>query len=206
MVRVRHRIENLFCWIIVWATRKVMELSKLGLQSEGARTFADYWQSLPKVDLIPMRTSFDPAAIKDLLPHMAIHDLSVPERIHVRLAGTSIVEGFGREIKDTDFLDYFEPEQRANALKYSSIVTDYPCGKVVRILVQTTSGSVLQDESIGFPMRDNNGLANLIYYHGNRKPHADDANFDARADNAARLQVIERLFIDIGSGVPALEL
>ena len=181
------------------------DISEIELQSAGARVFADYWQSLPKVDLIPMRTSFDPAAVRNLLPDMAIHNLSTPGRIHVRLAGTAMVDGFGREITGTDFLDYFAPEQRANVLKFSAVMTDHPCGKVVRILVQTDSGRLLQDESIGFPMRDNNGRANLIYYHGNRKPHADGATFDARADNAARLHVTERIFFDIGAGVPIMD-
>ncbi len=54
----------------------VADLSELDLQSVVARIFADYWQSLPKVDLIPMRASFDPAAVKALLPDMVIHDMS----------------------------------------------------------------------------------------------------------------------------------
>ena len=180
----------------------VADLSELNLQSVGARIFADYWQSLPKVDLIPMRASFDPAAVKALLLDMVIHDLSTPGRIHVRLAGTAVVEGYGREITGTNMLEFFDPEQRADALKFSTILTDHPCGKVVRILVQTASGQVLRDESIGFTMRDNNGVANLIYYHGNRKPHEDGSSHDARSDNAVRLLIADRFFIDIGSGVP----
>jgi hypothetical protein len=100
----------------VGTMQDVADLSELDLQSVGARIFADYWQSLPKVDLIPMRASFDPAAVKALLPDMVIHDLSTPGRIHVRLAGTAVVEGYGREITGTNMLEFFDPEQRADAL------------------------------------------------------------------------------------------
>ena len=52
---------------------------------ENARIYAEYWASLPKVDLIPMRSSFDPADLVEILPNFVIHDMVSPDFIRVRL-------------------------------------------------------------------------------------------------------------------------
>ena len=44
----------------------------LEFQHENAKVFANYWASLTKVDLLPMRSSFDPTDVKDILSNFEI--------------------------------------------------------------------------------------------------------------------------------------
>src|SRR3546814_17834823 len=56
---------------------------------ERSRQFAEYWDGLPKVDLIPRRSSFRPEHLPRILPHLVIHEMVSPAFIRLRLAGSA---------------------------------------------------------------------------------------------------------------------
>jgi hypothetical protein len=74
-----------------------------------------YWSRLRKGRDVPDQTDIDPRAIKRMLSHIFILESSDPERPCYRLAGTSLCERFGTELKGTRFFDHWESDSR-NAL------------------------------------------------------------------------------------------
>jgi hypothetical protein len=58
--------------------------------------FYDYWQSLRGSRAMPARRDLDPAAIKDLLPHVVIVE-RIADRFRYRLVGTEVVNRIGAE-------------------------------------------------------------------------------------------------------------
>jgi hypothetical protein len=79
------------------------------------RAFFDYWRSLAVGGTVPARSLVDPAAIKSLLPHLMIVDLSPePMRIRYRLVGTEVVRFTGIDITG-HYLDELELDEFSEA-------------------------------------------------------------------------------------------
>lgn len=73
---------------------QVHRLDLSQIDSPRIRHFHGYWQGKrAKPDAIPLRTAFDPADVRDLLPNMVIMDVERdPLRFRYRLVGTRVVE------------------------------------------------------------------------------------------------------------------
>ncbi len=173
----------------------------LEYEHEQAATFADYWQSLPKQDLIPSRLDFDPCTQGPILTTYIIHELISPEMIRIRLVGTRHREGFGVDPTGRNYLDFVEPKRRAKASRAIYLVCEHPCGMLVRLESKTQAGLVYMNETFALPMRDNDGKARLVYYQSNSAPLEEYR--DSSSDKLEVLDIHKRTFIDIGAGVPS---
>ncbi len=169
-------------------------------EHEQSATFADYWDSLPKQDLIPSRRGFDPGAQASVLNTFIIHELVSPEMIRIRLVGTKHREGFGSDPTGRNYLDFVEPKRRAKASRAIYLVCEQPCGMLVKLVSRTRTGLMYMNETFALPMRDNDGAARLVYYQSNSAPL--DEYRDSSTDKLEVLDVHDRTFIDIGAGVP----
>jgi len=172
----------------------------IAFETERSVAFADYWHGLPKRDLVPSRTDFEPAAVSGLLPTFIIHDLVSPEQIVIRLAGTKLREGFGFDATGRNYLDFVDPARRPKAARAIFLVTTQPCGMLVRLISRTKAGVTYLNETFALPMRDNDGQARLVYYQSNDLPLPEYR--DAASDQLVRLDLAGRTFIDIGAGIP----
>ncbi|MBM3534861.1 MAG: PAS domain-containing protein [Alphaproteobacteria bacterium] len=172
-------------------------------EHEQAASFADYWYSLPKRDLIPSRCAFDPCTQGPILATYIIQELVSQEFIKLRLVGTKHREGFGSDVTGRNYLDFVEPERRPKAARAIHLVCTHPCGMLVRLVATTEAGLAYQNETFALPMRDNDGVARLVYYQSNSVPRAEHR--DAESDKLRNVGVARRTFIDIGAGVPAFE-
>ena len=172
------------------------------IYSERSIVFAEYWASLPKIDLIPKRQDFEPKMQISILPTFAIHELEAPDQITIRLAGTTVVERYGEEITSKNYLRVVEESRRQAASRAIFAVCEKPCGMLVRLATKTKSGLVRMNESLALPMRNNDGIANLVYYQSNSEPMGPI--YDAQEDQLNLIEVNDRKFIDIGAGVPNL--
>lgn len=162
--------------------------------------FADYWYSLPKLDLIPSRRDFDPCTQGPILSTYIIHELISPEMIKLRLVGTKLREGFGVDVTGRNYLDFVEPARRTKASRAIFLVCEQPCGMLVRLVSKTQAGRMYMNETFALPMRDNDGKARLVYYQSNSAPLAEYR--DPTKDQLAVLDLAGRTFIDIGAGIP----
>lgn len=165
-----------------------------------ARTFADYWLSLPRTDLIPHRRDFDPRALAPILSTFMIFEIVGPDHFRTRLAGTTIIEHYGREITGMNYLDLRTPGERPTIRAAMWQVVLHPCGQRVTHLVRTGDGRGRVSDAFGLPMRDDHGRPTLLYYQ------IDDLRLDDFKSREERylteITVASRDFIDVGNGVP----
>lgn len=80
------------------------------MKHKNSHLLVGYWSRLRKGRGAPDQAEIDPRAIKRLLPYVFILDCEHPERPVYRLAGTSLCERFGYELKGTSFLAHWEAQ------------------------------------------------------------------------------------------------
>lgn len=184
-------------------SREAAIMTALANATDLSVAFARYWLSLPADDLIPSRRDFEPERIPDLLANLVIHELISPEFLKLRLVGTAVVDDYGQEITGRNYLDFVEEHRRPKASRAIHLICEQPCGMLVHLRSITESGKVLSRESVAFPMRDGNGAARLVYFCSN--PAVEREAFFDEPDMLKIMKVLDRLFIDIGAGVPEFE-
>lgn len=168
------------------------------------RALYEYWLGLPKPagTVLPLKSSLDPTAIPRLLPRIVLHDLRQPGRSIIRLAGTGMVEQYGFDPTGDDYLLYVAPERQQSALGELVKVAGHPCGMKVLIEQVNASGKGITSESTGFPFEADDGSGRFLMF-------VDDAidrpsYYDPRQKPLEVLTVHERVYIDVGAGVPGL--
>ncbi|NQW08310.1 MAG: PAS domain-containing protein [Alphaproteobacteria bacterium] len=181
-------------------SRDVEVLNALGDASKTSLAFARYWLSLDPIDLIPSRAHFLPESIPRLLANLGIHELISPEFIKLRLVGTAVVDDYGQEITWRNYLDFVEEERRPKASRALHLVCEQPCGMIAQLRSTTVRGGTLTRESIAFPMRNEEGIANLVYFCST--PAQERETFIDERTELRVANVLDRYFIDIGAGVP----
>lgn len=83
------------------------------MKHKNSHLLVGYWSRIRNSADVPDQTDIDPRAIKRLLPYVFILDAENPARPIYRLAGTSLCERFGFELKGTGFLAHWESQSSA---------------------------------------------------------------------------------------------
>jgi len=83
------------------------------MKHRNSHLLVGYWSRLRKGREIPDQTDIDPRSIKRMLSFVFILEASDPARPVYRLAGTSLCDRFGSELKGTNFLAHWEAQSRA---------------------------------------------------------------------------------------------
>jgi hypothetical protein len=83
------------------------------MKHKNSHLLVGYWSRIRGGSDVPDQTDIDPRAIKRLLPYVFILDAENPARPVYRLAGTSLCERFGFELKGTGFLAHWESQSSA---------------------------------------------------------------------------------------------
>lgn len=169
------------------------------LQSEGARQFFVYWDSLPKTGFVPDRADFNPAAIYRLMPTMTILEIMSPDRIEMRLVGTDLVRRMGTDPTGKNYLDSIAPDARQFYLEMLDRQISHPCGRQTILRTHEATGILARVEALSLPMTHRlSGHPLIVSYFG----PTESIGFDGRADR--EVQNFEDIrWIDIGAGVPA---
>lgn len=80
------------------------------MKHKNSHLLVGYWSRLRQGRLLPDQTDFDPRAIKRMLADFFIVDAANVTRPHYRLAGTTLCDRFGFELKGTSFLSHWEAQ------------------------------------------------------------------------------------------------
>jgi hypothetical protein len=167
------------------------------LRSAGARRFFDYWDSLPKTDLLPDRASFNPGRIADLMPAVTILEVWSPDLIEIRLSGTAVCKTMGFDPTGRNGLDLLTPEAKGPYLRLIEEQIGRPCGRRNVLKSRLAGGLIMRTEAVTLPMR-----------HA-KSGHSMILSFFAALDifgigdgGYAILSYEETQWIDIGAGVP----
>ncbi len=172
----------------------------IAFENDRARLFADYWASLPKIDLVPMRSAFDPADVPNLLQTCEIHELVRPGVVLVRLSGSDMANRYSGDITGKNYLDIVDPSRRDKVWRALSHIVNHPSAMCVRIRNVRASGLVTDAEAVGFPFRGADGRATQIIYQSNINNPKE--LWDYRQDTRKMSRALGRTYIDIGAGVP----
>jgi len=113
------------------------------MKHRNSHLLVGYWSRLRRGRAVPDQTDIDPRAIKRMLSYVFILDAKDIERPLYRLAGTSLCERFGTELKGISFLSHWEGQSRTalsgilkqalaarQPLCLSSIAATADCGMV----------------------------------------------------------------------------
>lgn len=144
---------------------KLKKFDEIDWTTPDAEQFALYWRGLEPDADVPHRRSFDPMRISALLPFIAIYEVLSRDEIIYRLAGTAIVERFGKEVTGKNFLDFWEGEPRERTASSMYECVSRPCGIFSELSGTSESGGTESSVAVGFPLLDDSGACNrLVFY------------------------------------------
>jgi hypothetical protein len=98
------------------------------MKHRNSHLLVGYWSRLRKGRDVPDQTDIDPRSIKRMLSHVFILEASNAAHPIYRLAGTSLCERYGAELKGTNFLSHWDGQSRSTlaALMRQSLATRQP--------------------------------------------------------------------------------
>jgi hypothetical protein len=98
------------------------------MKHRNSHLLVGYWSRLRKGRAVPDQTDIDPRSIKRMLSHVFILEASNAAHPIYRLAGTSLCERYGSELKGTNFLSHWDGQSRnaLGALMRQSLATRQP--------------------------------------------------------------------------------
>ena len=82
------------------------------MKHRNSHLLVGYWSRLRRGRDVPDQTDIDPRAIKRMLSYVFIIDAADPARPVYRLAGTSVCERYGAELRGTNFFTHWEAQSR----------------------------------------------------------------------------------------------
>ena len=112
-----------------------------------SRSLVQYWDGLRAGRLAPLRTEIEPADIATLLPVTFMLDCSRAAGFRFRLAGTSICEQLGRELRGVELAELIDPrDRRPIGILLESVVTK---GGIAVVQLEATGNG---ERKIGFEL------------------------------------------------------
>jgi hypothetical protein len=84
------------------------------MKHRNSHLLVGYWSRLRRGRDVPDQSDIDPRAMKRMLSFVFILDAADPSHPHYRLAGTSLCDRYGFELKGTGFLAHWEAGSRAS--------------------------------------------------------------------------------------------
>lgn len=112
-----------------------------------------YWNSLRGDADAPYRDQVQPAAMRAYLPEVFLLARYSPRQYPFRIAGTGLCSYFGSELRDIDFLDMWNADEREGLESLLLSVTDDCAGAVLGICAETEDGRKADLEAILLPLR-----------------------------------------------------
>lgn len=162
--------------------------------------FWSYWDSLPKVDLVPRLRDYLDHAPPTLQPFVVIMDLTSPEHMKVRLTGTAMVD-FAGEMTGTEAEILYRDQTRRVAMALAWTATTHPCGYVANRILRSRHGHLINSPGLVLPLRpgtpDTRSVIGFQVMPNRSTGLADDDQIEAVQS------VSKQTWFDIGAGVPS---
>jgi hypothetical protein len=122
------------------------------MKHRNSHLLVGYWSRLRCGRDVPDQCDIDPRAIKRMLSFVFILDATDPEHAHYRLAGTSLCDRYGFELKGARYLAHWEAGSRgvlAGILK-QSLATKQPVA--ISSFGTTPEGAIVEMETVLAPV------------------------------------------------------
>lgn len=164
--------------------------------------FEKAWAAIPRQGIIPDKADFRPERLAAFLNDIYLIEFNddPARRLTVRLAGQTIRNGLGCDLRGMSYADFVPPEHRAHTGGSMGLMFGpRPCGRWVSKEIVHLDGFREPIELTQFPMLEAATGARLILGiaegFGALNTHEGDGNFLFECRDAER-------FIDIGAGLP----
>jgi hypothetical protein len=125
------------------------------VRSQESRAFEQMWRQLPRKDILPERSTFQPRLAKAFLRHVTLLQVPSPEdpALRVRLVGDAISRQIGRNIVGQNFLDFVaDGEGKDRGLEIVRELFERPCGEWWVSPVHYERGYSCYWEATAFPL------------------------------------------------------
>ena len=126
------------------------------------QTLRSHWESLRINGDLPLRADIVPSQIPDILDSLFIFERLNPEDVRVRIAGLTLCEMMGMEVRGQSPMTFFSKEARQ---RFSNIVSDVMTRPTIaRLDLDTVDrmGNEAQAEMILLPLRSDFGDVSRI--------------------------------------------
>jgi len=164
-----------------------------------ARTLLETWFALPKHDLVPYRSDFDPMVAVPILPVLVILERGSDRVWRFRLAGTEIDRRWDRKVTGHDFTELLAPDIAPIMCRELDTVVDTPCGSWSLAHVKFNSDRVARIEFLRLPLRAKDGSLSLIL---GCAPEITSRNAYRPDTPLSVVGLVEQHFFDLGAGIP----
>lgn len=127
------------------------------MKHKNSHLLVGYWSRLRRGRDIPDQTDIDPRAVKRMLSYVFILDAADTDRPLYRLAGTSLCERYGRELKGTNFLAHWEGQSRtvlSSLLRQSLLLKQPVC---ISSIAATADCGMVELETVIAPITFGSG-------------------------------------------------
>ncbi|MGB6085116.1 PAS domain-containing protein [Parvibaculum sp.] len=182
--------------------KDVLPTQTRSARSERSLAFEAAWLKLPRSGLIPDKADFRPERLAPFLNDIYLLELSdnPSARLHVRLAGATLRERLGVDLRGQNYADFVPSEHREQSgLSMRLMFGPVPCGRWVRKEIVHTDGYREPIELTQFPMTDHSTGMRLVLGiatgFGDSFAHEPEGEFTIENRDTEE-------FIDIGAGVP----
>lgn len=168
-------------------------------------SFAEYWQSLRKDELVPAKSRLDPSQLKHLLPYIMIFEKISDTSFLIRLVGTEIVRRRGKDPTGHKLEAYSSTGGNSPFRKNLMSVLDCPCGFLTISIEEYTKGAPNFIELSGFPFADREGVPRFIIslaIESSRSFNRHNKSLLLSRERTTRQEWQFHQFIDIGAGLP----
>lgn len=180
------------------------ELERM-LVSEPARHLVRTYQTLLEENdgNLPERSGFDPTCLRGHMANAVLYDVTDPERVQFRIVGENMMNHFNINPIGRCYLEFVPQERRSHALAAFRYCADLPCAMLSRTIQVFGSGLHRYCEAIGVPLMgaDPDGPATHLLFMDSPTTFGADGILDDSPFQHA--QMLERHFVDLGSGVPS---
>ena len=110
-----------------------------------------YWDAKRRDERAPDRSAIEPAEIRDLLGDVFVLSYDAGAGFPFRVAGTRVCALFGRDLKQTSFLDLFSGTSRREIEDIATVVAEETLGALAGVTARMPSGEPLHLELLLLP-------------------------------------------------------
>ncbi|MFC3051328.1 PAS domain-containing protein [Kordiimonas pumila] len=172
--------------------------------SKATQELVACWQDLPRYDglVCPKRSDFSSIRIGAFLAEVFISEWIGDENLSIIQAGTKLDRVLGKDITGQNIFDVLPLELLAEELKYYHTLRDTPCAGMITRSALNLKGKPVIYRTMQLPLADSHG--NVRYFVGTGVALSENIlQQEFNITSCDHVELLERLYFDIGAGVPA---
>ena len=162
----------------------------------------DYWCRIRGTGIIPDRRDLNPAELSEYLGWLAIADWDGDE-LYMRLLGSDIINEIGVDFSGNKLFQKGLPQVTEFARDHFRTIFNHPCGFQLVFVERKSSGLLVEAAILLLPLEvEGAGDKQILCY----RRHLDSVGYDKKHPGIVQLGINRMSYIDLGCGVPDLDL